>query len=335
LQRDFSEHTGVRLRGRFLSVTADNPAYSYLSQRIRTNMGAVDADLMYLITPCEPVIPYLSLGVGGVFYMIDTKIPIAKKFKDGDAVYQFNLGVGAEWKLGNTVSLITDLGYHTANTSSLDGFKGTSGGFFGARNDAYMAFSVGLSIALWREEPSHLNDAYAGITFPPHPPMPEPVDYQRVDELIKSRIAAIEPVDYAKILSMISANKPVIKQQPERIIIEKKAPVAFEMINFAVGSTKLDKEAINSLNRAVAILNDNTELTVELQGHTDAAGSREINKKLSEERALSVKRYLINKGIASSRLSVMGMVMADPLGDNATTEGRALNRRVELKIVKK
>ncbi len=330
VERDFSEHTGLRLRGQFVSMTADNPAYVTVLKRVRTNLGSVNADLVYRLAPCEPVIPYMSMGVGGYYFMLDTKIPIEQKLKDGDFDLQFNLGFGAEWKIGVRTALITDFGYHTAATSRLDGLRGVSGGFLGARNDAYMTFNIGLSFTVGQGERSHLNDAYAGITFPE----PEHVDYSRIESMIKEHAPIPEKVDYARIEEMVRANKPVIRQ-PERVIIEKKASVAFEMINFASGSAKLDKEAVNSLNRAIAILSDNTELVVELQGHTDNVGSAAINKKLSDQRAAAVKQYLTNKGIVESRLKVVGLVSSDPVGDNATPEGRAMNRRVELQILKK
>ncbi len=330
VERDFSEHTGLRLRGQVVSMTADNPAYASISKRIRTNLGSANADIIYRFVPCEPVTPYMSMGVGGLYFMLDTKAPVEQKLKDGDTDLQFNLGFGAAWKVGSRTALITDFGYHTVATSRIDGFRGVSGGFLGARNDAYMTFNVGLSFTIWEGERSHLNDAYAAITFPE----PEHVDYNRIESMIKEHTPVLEKIDYAKIEEMVRTNKPVIRQ-PERVIIEKKASVAFEMINFASGSATLGKEAINSLNRAVAILNDNTELVVELQGHTDNVGSAAINKTLSDKRAEAVKQYLTGKGIAASRLKVAGMMTSEPVGDNATPEGRAMNRRVDLKILKK
>jgi outer membrane protein OmpA-like peptidoglycan-associated protein/opacity protein-like surface antigen len=330
IERDFSEHTGLRLRGNFQSMTADNPAFTNVGQRVRTNMAAGNADIVYRIMPGEPVIPYVTAGVGGYYFELDTKIPVERAIKNGDYDYQFNLGFGAEWRLTNTLALITDFGYHTTSASRLDGFRGVNGGFLGARNDAYMAFNIGLSFTLWQGPASHLNDAYVGIKVPE----PEHVDYVRIESIVKENTPPPEKVDYAKIEEMIRSNKPVIRQ-PERLIIEKKAPVAFEMINFASGSAKLDKEAINSLNRALAILSDNTDLVVELQGHTDNVGSIAINRRLSEQRATAVRQYLKNKGIAEARLKVNALETTDPVGDNATPEGRAMNRRVELKILNK
>jgi OOP family OmpA-OmpF porin len=67
-----------------------------------------------------------------------------------------------------------------------------------------------------------------------------------------------------------------------------------------------------------------------LSGHTDSTGPEEYNQKLSERRANSVKTWLIDNGIPASRLSATGYGETSPKYDNATREGRKLNRRVEL-----
>lgn len=71
---------------------------------------------------------------------------------------------------------------------------------------------------------------------------------------------------------------------------------------------------------------------MELSGHTDAKGSDSYNQNLSERRAASVRQYLVGKGIASSRMTSVGHGESQPVATNETDEGRALNRRVELKV---
>lgn len=67
-------------------------------------------------------------------------------------------------------------------------------------------------------------------------------------------------------------------------------------------------------------------------GHTDSKGPEAYNQKLSEKRAQAVADYLVNKGVSSDRLTVRGMGETQPITDNATLEGRALNRRVEIEF---
>jgi len=74
-------------------------------------------------------------------------------------------------------------------------------------------------------------------------------------------------------------------------------------------------------------------MKLEIQGHTDNRGSAKYNKKLSGKRARAVMEYLVKKGISSDRLSAVGYGFSMPAATNTTAEGRAMNRRVELKPI--
>ncbi|MCS5421395.1 MULTISPECIES: OmpA family protein [Psychrilyobacter] len=69
-----------------------------------------------------------------------------------------------------------------------------------------------------------------------------------------------------------------------------------------------------------------------IKGHTDSSGSEEANQKLSEDRAVAVSKYLIGKGIDSSRIGIVGVGSSEPVDDNDTKEGKMANRRVDLTI---
>ncbi len=96
----------------------------------------------------------------------------------------------------------------------------------------------------------------------------------------------------------------------------------------------IKKKDNKSLDKMVAILKKNPFLNVEIQGHTDNRGGKNYNKKLSEKRAKAVARYLIQKGIRAARLSYVGYGYEIPIATNKTEEGRALNRRVQVKPMK-
>jgi outer membrane protein OmpA-like peptidoglycan-associated protein len=83
----------------------------------------------------------------------------------------------------------------------------------------------------------------------------------------------------------------------------------------------------------VELLEKNPTLSIELGGHTDNVGKPEANQKLSEQRAKAVMVYLTNKGIEPSRLSYKGYGESQPVAPNDTEEGRATNRRTEIKIL--
>lgn len=88
------------------------------------------------------------------------------------------------------------------------------------------------------------------------------------------------------------------------------------------------------LDEVVSILEKNPDLKIEIEGHTDNKGTSAYNKILSEKRARSVRKHLVDKGIEPARLSSSGYGFSRPITTNDTSEGRALNRRVELKPVK-
>ena len=100
---------------------------------------------------------------------------------------------------------------------------------------------------------------------------------------------------------------------------------------FDTNSYYMRDEASPLLDEVIAILKKNPEMEVEIQGHTDNTGSAEYNQWLSERRAKRVMEYLVQNGIDSERLEAKGYGLAQPVASNATEEGRAQNRRVELK----
>lgn len=115
--------------------------------------------------------------------------------------------------------------------------------------------------------------------------------------------------------------------------IEKGQTVRINNIFFDFGKSELLPESFYELNRLVDLMNENTKLEIEVQGHTDNIGSNERNKVVSQERANSVMNYLLSKGIAKERIHAVGFGKSNPITANDTEENRAKNRRVEFVIV--
>src|SRR5262249_5324770 len=103
---------------------------------------------------------------------------------------------------------------------------------------------------------------------------------------------------------------------------------------FYLDQASLVTEAKESLNRlADNLLNAVDHYCIEIEGHIDAAGSEEYNRKLSEERAASVRDHLMQVGLPADRItSVRGMGHTKPIATNNTLIGRYINRRVEIII---
>lgn len=97
---------------------------------------------------------------------------------------------------------------------------------------------------------------------------------------------------------------------------------------FATGKSDVKVGATSNLNKLVAFLNKYPDRNVQIEGHTDNVGSDDSNQGLSQRRAESVKAYLVQQGIAASRLTAVGMGETQPLADNGSQSGRQQNRRV-------
>ena len=103
-------------------------------------------------------------------------------------------------------------------------------------------------------------------------------------------------------------------------------------ILFDTNKADLKAPAKNALTNFATSLRNDPNTNVQIFGHTDNTGSREVNEKLSLKRANSVKTYLENSGVASSRMETRGLAYDYPVASNETAEGRAQNRRVEVYI---
>ncbi|MBE0638492.1 MAG: PD40 domain-containing protein [Bacteroidales bacterium] len=104
-------------------------------------------------------------------------------------------------------------------------------------------------------------------------------------------------------------------------------------IFFDSGKTDLKIESIGELRKLKEFLEHNLSVSIEISGHTDNIGGEKYNLDLSNERAKSVVDFLVKNGIAGKRLQFRGYGFSNPIADNETEEGRAANRRTEIKII--
>lgn len=108
--------------------------------------------------------------------------------------------------------------------------------------------------------------------------------------------------------------------------------VTLRSVNFETGSARLMSDSRVALDEVGRTLKNQPNLRAEISGHTDDRGNDGYNLVLSQERAESVRQYLIGKGIAPERLVAIGMGETQPVADNTSEEGRVANRRVEFKV---
>jgi OOP family OmpA-OmpF porin len=129
--------------------------------------------------------------------------------------------------------------------------------------------------------------------------------------------------------------KEITNKSLKLIPIEEGQIVRLNNIFFATGKSTLNSESFPELNRIVISMTENKTLAIELGGHTDNTGGADFNIKLSQDRADTVREYLIGKGIEPDRVGSKGYGETVPVAKNDTPEGQQMNRRVEFKILKK
>jgi len=151
-----------------------------------------------------------------------------------------------------------------------------------------------------------------------------------------SYILRIEAEDY------LTEEVPVVLKEGESIVknirLKKKAKkgvvIRLQNIYFDTGKATIKPESYPILAKVAEFLQANPKAIVEIQGHTDSVGSESYNMSLSQARAEAVRDYLItHHSIEASRLIAKGYGETMPIADNTTREGRAMNRRVEFKVL--
>jgi len=131
----------------------------------------------------------------------------------------------------------------------------------------------------------------------------------------------------------ITATRP--PPGPDKVILTPSNIAITDQVQFETGKADLKPVSFSLLDEVVTVMKANSQIElVEIGGHTDSTGSPDFNRKLSQQRAESVQKYITSKGIKSARLQAKGFGPDVPIADNATPDGQAANRRVEFLIVK-
>jgi len=132
--------------------------------------------------------------------------------------------------------------------------------------------------------------------------------------------------------------QPIVIEADKTLILniemlKKGGKITLHGIYFESGRATILPTSYSVLDEAVKLLKDNPKVRIEIQGHTDSVGSETSNLLLSQARAESVRSYLVSRGIDPARIIAKGFGESMPIADNATKDGRALNRRIEFLIL--
>lgn len=131
----------------------------------------------------------------------------------------------------------------------------------------------------------------------------------------------------------IRADRP--PPAPDRVVLTASSIQIQDKVQFATGKAEILPESFGLLDDVAKVFLDNEQIeVVQIEGHTDSTGTAAINRKLSQQRAESVLKYLADKGVAKKRMVAKGFGPDKPIADNNDEAGRDQNRRVEFNIIK-
>jgi OOP family OmpA-OmpF porin len=151
----------------------------------------------------------------------------------------------------------------------------------------------------------------------------------KAKKLVQKPAAA--PTDTAKTVAPVQETKPVTPiQETKPVATVQTLNFNFSNIQFEFNSSILRTDSYPVLDKAAMTMKMDTTAKFVLNGYASEEGTPEHNLALSQDRANSVKEYLINSGIHSASLTTTGYGVANPVADNSTEAGRVINRRVEL-----
>lgn len=119
-----------------------------------------------------------------------------------------------------------------------------------------------------------------------------------------------------------------------KVKIQFELPLTVDLndINFETGKSNLKATSFKQLDKLALLMERKPELTIQIIGHTDNVGNDAANLQLSKERAASVKKHIVSKGISASRIETDGKGASEPIADNSTDKGKAQNRRTEIRV---
>lgn len=146
--------------------------------------------------------------------------------------------------------------------------------------------------------------------------------------IVGAGVGAYMDVQEAKLRERLQGTGVQVRREGDNIRLIMPGNITFETDSYNLRSSFYP--VLDSVGLVLARYHDTT---LRVTGHTDNTGSRQYNQNLSEKRAQSVADYLATREVARSRLYVEGLGFSQPIADNATPEGRAQNRRVELYVL--
>ena len=320
-----NRYLGVGVEYLFLRRTRDVTNWSTGSDLTARNHEAtffISANLANAFAPnrigkCWNL--YLKGGTGVAFYKYNNyylQSINAPKTTDSDKMLVFYTGLSSEWNITKSIAIFLEGQYRFYHRGGISGFNSS-------KAEAWTALG-GLRFKFGPYKNNHVKNgivpaAPVVVEIPKPEPKPEPAPAPKPEPKPEPAPA---PKPEPK-----PEPKPVITVEEQKIIID-----AFENLQFDTNKATIKATSYPSLDKLAELLKKYPNTTTTLSGYTDNTGNRAYNVDLSKRRANAVKDYLVNKGIAATRISADGFGPENPVAENTTAAGRAKNRRVEIDV---
>lgn len=253
-----------------------------------------------------------------------------------DTALYYQFGVGTRFKLSPRVDMFAQFDYNVTENDRMDGFRnnrlaGTD--LDNGRNDHFLNFTAGIQFKLGSSSRNHA-DWHWSTPPPPPPPAPEPEPEVDVDEF-KERIEELEDqlTEKEQAINQLFDQMRDLEDAREVERLDNGVMVTFsDEILFEFDSSELRTDAVRALSGFADEIKNHDGFQMTVIGHTCNIGTEEYNQSLSERRAKSVENFLLEAGIDADLMTSFGRGELEPRHDNSTSDGRAMNRRVEIVI---
>lgn len=295
-----------------------------------------------------PINDYFAAEMGGFMTRADQRVNNGTDYYSGAGV-DFVLG---RRDAGISPFLLLGGGYHKdqiVGPNEDSSYANAGGGLlwnFGGRWDPTLRLE-GRRVAIFNDDLSpgrdHIYDSQVGLGFqvalspraeaaaPPPPPPPPPA-------------AEPPPPPAPRVLDSdgdgVNDDKDACPNSIKGIRVDsrgcaiKAQVLELRDVNFEFDKATLTADSRTVLDGIATGLQGQPTMEIRLEGHTDSVGSDSYNRRLSQARADAVREHLVLRGVAANRMVAEGFGESKPVADNGTVEGRAMNRRVELKVQK-
>ena len=298
--------------------------YSFLQSRIQyqdqleepwQNISNYGIEGLYHFMPESRFVPFIAIGLGGIYYSKAFHYDIGPPGEHFESnKFSVDYGAGLKLFLTDNIALRADVRHILPLNDRYNDLLVTLGINF--------AFSVEKKIIEAKVEepppPPPVAPPAPKVEEPPPPPPPVAPPTPKVEE---------PPPPPAPVTPPVSVEEKVVVKP---VIIEKGRQTLNVKFNF--DNSTIKKNYYKDINNLVKVMKDYPDLNVVIEGHTDSVGTTAYNKKLSQKRAYTVKKYMVSKGIDANRIKARGFGEKRPIASNKTGKGRMKNRRVEAAV---